>query len=200
MIIDFKKIMDTDISYFSNTFIFDESHHLNRQTGEHYKLLTYLSNLYDDILILDVGTCGGESAVALSQNRKNRVITYDIVKKWEVEDTTKMKENFIEQYDNLSFRLMDINSESPDVIKSASIIFFDIAHDGIQEKKFTDMLLNIGYKGYLICDDIFCPYYPNMKPWWDSIEIEKYDLTEVGHSWGSGLVNYHQDKNISIVK
>lgn len=199
MIIDYKKITDTNIDFYRKTYIFDETHHLARMVGEHYKLLTYLSYKFDDILILDVGTAGGESSVALSQNPKNRVITYDIAKKWEIEKTTTMINHFLEDYSNLEFRLKDINEEDEELIKSAKIIFFDIAHDGFQEKRFTDTLLRIGFKGFLICDDMHAPFYPNMIHWWNSIQLEKYDLTDIGHTWGSGLVNYSNEK-IEIIK
>lgn len=205
MIIEYDKIKNFDTSFYKKNFKYDETHHLARQVGEHYKLLAYLSHLYDDILILDVGTCWGESAVALSQNSKNRVITYDIHNLYtkEGEYAGKIEESympFLDTYSNLELKIMDISNESDDLIKSAKIIFLDIAHDGIQEKNFTDRLDKIGYKGYVFCDDIFCPYYPTMTPWWNSLTIEKYDLTEVGHSWGTGLLNYYQDKNVQIIK
>jgi hypothetical protein len=95
---------------------------------------------------------------------------------------------------------MDINKEYIDVIKSAKIIFLDIAHDAIQEQKFTEMLSNIGYKGYVLCDDIHLPWSPNMEIWWNSIKVEKYDLTDIGHTWGTGLINYYQDNDIQIIK
>ena len=94
---------------------------------------------------------------------------------------------------------MDINNENEDVIKSAKIILLDIAHDGWQERKFTDMLKRIDYKGILICDDIHCPFYPQMEPWWNSLDGEKYDITDIGHMWGTGLINYGSEK-IEIIK
>ena len=141
---------------------------------------------------MDVGTNWGESAVSLAQNPRNKIITYDIRKIWELP--------FLDNYSNLEFKLMDISKENDNIIKSAKIIFLDIAHDGMQEWSFTDRLLSIGYKGYLICDDIFAPFYPMMKPWWDSINIEKYDLTEIGHTWGTGLVNYYRNNDVKIIR
>ena len=190
MIINYQEIKNMDISFFKNYFYLNDNptHHLLQQTGEHYKLLTYLSGIYDNITILDLGTNAGESAIALSQNKLNKVITYDIEKKW----TTKFDEN-------VEFKLTDIKDEYDSVLLSAKIIMLDIAHDGHQEREFTNRLSRIGYKGYVICDDIFNIYYPNMKPWWDSIGIEKYDITEVGHSWGTGIINYYQDNSIKII-
>jgi len=196
MIIDYKKIRDTDISFYKRHFDLTPEHHLSTGIGEHYKLLTYISWLYDGITILDLGTNWGESAIALAQNNKNRVITYDICdpksRNWSMD--------FLNDYSNIEFRLMNVIDEKEDVFKSAKIIMVGIAHDGIQERKITDMLSRIGYRGYLICDDIFSPYYPNMKVWWNSITIEKYDITDIGHSHGTGLINYYQDNSIKIIK
>jgi hypothetical protein len=193
MILDYKKIFDTDTSFYNDYFdLSPVGHHLSQNKGEHYKLLTYISNLYNDITILDLGTNWGESALALAQNKTNTIITYDIVPHHDI--------SFLKDYSNIDFRLMDIANENESVIKSAKIIMLDIAHDGVQERNFTDMLSRIGYKGYLICDDIFCPYYPNMEPWWKSINIEKYDISEVGHVYGTGLVNYYQDNSVKIIK
>lgn len=138
-----------------------------------------------------MGTNVGESALAFAQNRNNKVITYDI--------QVKFDSKLLEENNNIEFKLMDINSEDIDVIKSAKIISLDIAHDGFQEKKFTDLLEQIEYEGYLICDDIHNIYYPNMNPWWNSIMTEKYDITKVGHHWGTGLVNYYKNKNVTII-
>ena len=148
--------------------------------------------MFDDILILDLGTNWGDSAIALSQNPKNKVITYDIEHIWDYP--------FAKKFPNLEIKLMDANQESVNVIKDGKIIFLDIAHDALQEWKFTDMLLEIGWKGYLLCDNIHLPWSPLMETWWNSIEIEKYDLTDIGHAWGTGLVNYYQDNNIQIIK
>ena len=76
----------------------------------------------------------------------------------------------------------------------------DIAHDGFQEQNFTDLLKKIDYKGYVLCDDIHLPWSPQMDVWWNSLEIEKYDLTDIGHTWGTGLINFHQDKSVQIIK
>jgi tRNA1(Val) A37 N6-methylase TrmN6 len=78
MILDYKKIMDQNLDFFDDFFTnLPDSHHTKSQTGEHYKLLKYISNLYDDITILDLGTNTGESAIALSQNKKNKVTGFN---------------------------------------------------------------------------------------------------------------------------
>jgi hypothetical protein len=126
--------------------------------------------------------------LALLQNPSNKIITYDIFDK---------NLYFFSEYKNLEFKKLDINEETPDNLKSANIIVLDIdPHDGIQEKKFIDYLIDINYKGYVICDDIFLN--KGMSEWWESINIEKYDITEVGHFSGTGVINFNQDGNFVL--
>lgn len=157
--------------------------------SEHYRLLSYLSKSFDNITIIDAGTLYGHSCLALSQNLKNVILTYDI---------QHVNLNFANEYKNVIFKKLDINEETPEVIKSATIILLDIdPHDGIQETKFINYLKQINYKGYVICDDIFLN--EGMKNWWNSVDIEKYDLTDIGHFSGTGLINFNQDNGVIIL-
>jgi hypothetical protein len=196
MVIDYKKILETNTEFYKKYYEFDETHHLHRMPGEHYKLLTYLSYLYDGITILDVGTSLGESCLALAQNKKNKVISYDI---------RKEPLSYLKDYENIEYKILDINLEDINIIKSAKIIFFDIGHDGVAEKKFSDMLEKIDYKGYVFCDDVFSKIYPQCTDWFSKLNIEKYDISEVGHSspiygHGTGLLNYYNDNSVTIIK
>ena len=44
-----------------------------------YYLLKYVSDLFENELILDLGTNHGHSSLVLASNNKNRVETYDVV-------------------------------------------------------------------------------------------------------------------------
>lgn len=210
LIIDYKKILETDTSFYEKYYNFNDTHHLhnNRMPGEHYKLLTYLSYSFDGVTILDIGTNGGESCLALAQNKNNKVITYDIFPpknngwKWE----NKPNElPYLKDYPNIEVKVMDINAENPSIILNSSFMFFDIGHDGVSEKVFSDMLELNKYKGYILCDDVYSTIYPACTRWFASLATEKYDISEVGH-WhphyghGSGLLNYHNDGSVKIIK
>lgn len=176
MKIHYEKVVNTSVIFMNNI---GEPWASNQ--GEHYKLLTYITNQFDDINIIDVTTQKGLSALSLSQNLKNRVTTYD---------TEEKRIFFLNAMKNIKLKVLDISKESDEVIKSAKVIMLDFdAHDGIQERIFTDRLKEIGYDGYLICHGInlFAP----MRVWWENIESErKYELTEVGNANGTGLVCY----------
>ena len=185
MIINKQEVLEQNLDFFN----FDlKAYPYLKHEKEHYRLLTYLSKTNDNILIIDAGTSQGHSCLALAQNLKNKVITYDIMDK---------NFPFFNEYKNIEFKKLDINQETPETIKSAKLIILDIdPHDGRQEKIFTDYLIKINYKGYVLCDDIHLNQ--GMKDWWNSILIEKHDVTEVGHFSGTGLINFNQDGNFSI--
>ena len=53
----------------------DNSKNYDMESGkQEYRLYSYLSSLFNDITILDVGTFKGRSAISLSHNDNNKVI------------------------------------------------------------------------------------------------------------------------------
>jgi len=176
-------VLKEDLSFFDTIL---GSYPYLKNEKEHYRLLTYIGNSNSGITILDAGTCNGHSCMALAENPNNHVITYDIIN----------KDLSVFSKENVTFKKLDINKEDMDFIRSANIIMLDIdPHDGIQETVFIKYLKEINYKGYVICDDIHLS--PQMKAWWVSVDIEKYDVTEVGHFSGTGIINFHEDGNFT---
>lgn len=195
MKIELEKIKEIDLSYVQNYFPSKyENHKINEMNsgiegGEHYKLLSYLSNLFENELILDLGTRDGLSALVLSENKKNRVITYDLLPK------PKEMLNFEHLIPNCEFKQMNIFDEDTEIIKSSKLMFLDLdPHDGVQEEKFMELLKSIDYKGIVICDDI--EWFSSMKSWWDNINYKKYNLTKFGHGSGTGLIDFSNELEI----
>ena len=144
---------------------------------EHYKLLAYLSTCWNDKTLIDLGTDKGCSALALSHNPSNRVISYDI------EDRKLHPINL----PNIEFRVKDALEDREDLL-TAPLILLDTAHDGVFEWRIYDMLDTAGYEGLLICDDI--GLNAAMRDFWVRIRLEKHDLTPIGHWSGTGLVRF----------
>jgi cephalosporin hydroxylase len=139
---------------------------------EHYRLLVYISQLYKGVTLLDIGSYQGSSAIALSFNKKNKVISYDIVHQPEIAD----------------IKIPNIKFIKGDVLKdeiTAPFIILDTYHDGTFEQKFVNHLHNINYKGLVMFDDIYLNN--EMTNFWDGLKNEKYDLTEIGHHTGTGV-------------
>ena len=60
-------------------------------------------------------------------------------------------------------------------------------------------LEHIGWSGLVLMDDIHYDYFPELKKMWESLDYEKYNLTEIGHWSGTGLINFGNKYKIKIV-
>lgn len=135
----------------------------------HYKLLMDLCA--GKSLVFDVGTYKGASAVAMSV--ADRVITFDIQK-----FTGLLPENVTQV-------VTDDFTTHKDLLK-AEIILIDVdPHDGIKERVFLNKLVEMGYSGTVIFDDI---YLDKMNLFWESITQKKEDVSHLGHYTGTGIV------------
>lgn len=195
MKINLEEVKNCELSYVSEFFPEKyEKHKINEMNsgiegGEHYKLLSYLSDLFENEIILDLGTRDGLSALVLSKNKKNKVITYDLLPK----PSEMLKfENLIP---NCEFKQLNIFDEDTDIIKKSKLIFLDLdPHDGIQETKFIEVLESIDYKGIIVCDDI--EWFPAMSYWWNKLSQKKYNVTKYGHGSGTGIIDFSNELEI----
>jgi len=151
--------------------------HFHEPSGkEHYRLLMFVSSLFESEILFDVGTNTGVSALALS-NSKNKIKTYDVVQ--------LLDQN--PPIENIEFILGDSTSDKD--LKHSPLIFLDVNHDGSYEDIFYNHLHNIKWKGILLLDDIHIN--EPMKNFWNNITEEKYDITRLGHWSGTGLVVFN---------
>jgi hypothetical protein len=139
---------------------------------EHYRLLVFISKLYNGVNLLDIGSYQGSSAIALSFNKKNKVISYDIEHQPEIADI---------KISNIEFIKGNVLKHEID----APFILLDTYHDGTFEQEFVNHLLKIKYKGLVMFDDIHLN--KEMSNFWNGLKNEKYDLTEIGHHSGTGI-------------
>ena len=150
---------------------------------EHYRLLAYLSDVlfpYSGKPYIDIGTYLGFSALALSKHQSSKVITYDII------DCIPDTGSTMKSVDRIDYRITDCLNEM-DTLLNSDLISMDVdPHDGVQETEMFDALKNAGFKGLLVLDDIHIN--KGMTKFWESIELQKYDVTKYGHYTGTGLV------------
>ena len=160
---------------------------------QHYRLLSYLANQFDSVNIIEIGTHNGHSALALSANKNNTVYTFDLVDKVANKERLWINGNVQFSTDNL---MDDTQRESwRKIILESPLIFIDIdPHDGFDEYQFYLWLLNNDYKGILLIDDIW--YFKGMRDnlWYKIPTSVKYDITEVGHWSGTGVVAFSDQK------
>jgi hypothetical protein len=113
----------------------------------------------------------------LSINPNNKVFSFDLSYSFDLSEIP----------DNTEFIIDNILREKyKDIILSSNYILLDTFHDGTFEVEFLNYLSNIKYKGILLLDDIYLNN--EMRLFWDGIQLDKKDLTYLGHSTGTGVV------------
>jgi len=157
-----------------------QQYFMSKSGQEHYRLLAHISQTNDLVDILDVGTLKGCSALAFSVNSKNKVCSFNVLNQLDLNNRPLNAEFII---DNV------LNGNYNSVILGSKYIMLDTYHDGTFEKEFYDYLISINYKGYLLLDDIHLNF--EMERFWGSIDKEKYDITNIGHLTGTGLVIFN---------
>ena len=157
-----------------------QQYFMSKSGQEHYRLLAHISQTNDLVDILDVGTLKGCSALAFSVNSKNKVRSFNVLNELDL-NYTPLNSEFI--IDNV------LNGNYNSVILGSKYIMLDTYHDGTFEKEFYDYLISINYKGYLLLDDIHLNF--EMERFWGSIDKEKYDISNLGHITGTGLVIFN---------
>jgi len=146
-----------------------------------YKLYSYLAQQVGGIYILDIGTLFGGSALALSTSQQN-VVSYDLMSiethqpgALEKDNIELIVGNFMEERWHWDYRQIEL-------------IVIDVdPHDGLQEPPMVEFIVNQGFEGLILLDDIHLS--PEMEQMWNNFEYEKHDATEIGHFSGTGILN-----------
>ena len=183
--IDKDAVRDLDVSQLESISL-NKNDWLSAGQSE-YRLYAWLSSQFDKSIILDVGTRTGGSALALSHNENNQVISYDL----QEQGASQIKKN------NIEFKIQDFREDDSLNWDHVSIIMLDVdPHDGVQEEEMMEFLEDKGWKGILLLDDIG-PQWPEVEDLWNRITYPKINVTEVGHLSGTGLVNFDEKHDIS---
>ncbi len=170
--------------------------------SRYYVTLAHLSTYFNDSVLIDLGTHRGESAAALSYNKSNIVYTYDIEHRAEAAQRVEEEKNIRYIIGNCinddwsgmaGFPGVELKSDK-EIFLSSKLIFLDVdPHDGIQENKVLNFLINNNWKGIMVCDDIGLGLeedkeneHPEMRDWWHSIEVKKYNISSNHYASGTG--------------
>jgi predicted O-methyltransferase YrrM len=134
-------------------------------------------------VVSDLGTYYGASALALSYNPDVMVTTYDI---FNVIPQQELKSPLTRQ--NISMKVMSCQLDLQNISKSHLVLLDIDPHDGPTETKFIQLLLDSGFRGILLCDDIFLS--DGMTEFWLSIppHLKKVNVSRFGHWTGTGAV------------
>ena len=189
---DVKKIDMTPIEH----YVLRDGANFSEAGVEAYKFYAYLSTLLNDSIIIEVGSRFGRSGLALAYNENNTIISFDILE----QGASEIKRP------NLLFKIGNFMNSAIDW-SSVDVIMIDVdPHDGIKEREFVQYLYDQKWEGLLILDDIL-PNWPKnvpgadpvaMNQWWNQITEEKYDMSEIGHFSGTGIVNIGKKFTVEI--
>ncbi len=157
---------------------------------DYYRLLRFLSDKFENEIILDIGTHFGKSCAALALNKKNKVKTYDIIMGDYIDQGTRDRAT---KDLGIEYLVQNAKTIDPDLYKKARMIFLDVdPHDGIQEPEIHKLIEDSGFKGILVLDDIF--WTDGMKNYWNSVKQPKLDVTFIGHhESGTGVVFFNDE-------
>lgn len=161
-----------------------------------YPFYAYYSTLVNNTTILEIGTCLGGSAIMMSHNPKNKIISYDVV-----DNFTALNCPPIER--EIEFRVGNFMEDDIDY-DSIDLITIDAAHTGSLEVEMFEYLEKNWKGGLLFLDDIHNNSDGNMQRFWDGIDgtrHEKIDISDIGHglNLGSGLVNFNRYYDLKII-
>ena len=165
------KILD-DFKLINHEYLVDKNYYDLKSGVQEYRLYSYLSTFFNNTTILDIGTLNGRSAIALSHNDTNKVISYDII------NNIKTNNHKIYSKINITFNIKNIlNDLTEELIKDVKIIMIDIDHYEIIEKQIISKLNKLNFSGIIILDDITNhpdPYVNEcMNKLWDNLEYTK---------------------------
>jgi len=185
------KTLDEHQAINSDYLVYDTKNYLGKSGIQPYKLYSMLSQKFNNTTILDIGTYKGSSAVALSHNDSNKVISYDIVNHIQNPDHKIYTKN------NIEFRVKNVLDDlTKEFVKNCHLILIDIDHFGKNEDIIIKRLEEIGFSGIILLDDIWHTTIIQMREamqnLYNNLPYEKYDITKYGHVNGTGifLMNY----------
>lgn len=160
--------------------------------NQHYQLLAAISSsLPEGSRVLEIGTRIGMSALAIMHgNRQISLTTCDL------EDNIPEGKSVKAFSDDIKFLVKDgfelLESDPP-----WDVIFIDVdPHDGVQERRMINRLIELNFQGILLLDDIHLN--SDMNALWDWIPVKKIDLTNIGHNSGTGAVLFGESKIIYL--
>jgi len=196
IIINKNDVLDTDFSKIMQYFYYSGNSDawqvdVNVHETQPYKLYANISNQVNDTLILDIGTKNGNSAIALSNNESNNVISYDLIQ-WPCH--TNLNKS------NIDLRIGNFMEDSSIDYDKVSIILIDVdPHDGRQEPPMIKFLEEKGWSGIILMDDIDYDTFPDLKTMFSNIPYKKYIFKDVGHFSGTGVFAMGEKYSLEVI-
>lgn len=166
-----------------------------------FRIYSYLSTFYDRTIIVNIGTSKGCSALALSHNESNTIITYDTT------DLIKNQNHKIFTKSNIKYKA-DYKNDlgDKDFISKIRIVAIDTTRSDIDAKHIIDQLYDNDFAGIILLHDIVnslnnVKHRTAIRDLWNNLTYNKCDLTEFSHCWpGIGMILMHIQIDIRMIK
>jgi predicted O-methyltransferase YrrM len=187
MIMDVSNTILDNFTLKNHEFLVKKEYYDVLSGQQEYRLYSYLTTFFNNTTILDIGTFDGRSAVALSHNETNKVISYDI------QDKINDKNHLIYFKPNIEFRIGNVLDDlTEELVKECKIVLIDIDHYETIETQIISKLKKLNFSGLILLDDVTNHPEPAinecMNRLWNSIDESKFDFTQYGHFSGTGVV------------
>ncbi len=163
--------------------------------GEHYRLLAGLTLAVRPKVIVEVGTGGGLSALAMKSQlpQDSKIVTFDIIdwragRSFNVLRSADFEDGrLVQVVEDLS--VPEVFERHKSLLSGAQLVFIDGPKDGVTEPRLLAHLgrLEFATGPIMVLDDI---RLWRLLALWRSIPWPKLDLTSFGHFAGTGLVEW----------
>jgi len=185
-----------DYNYLTQYMCADQDGNYNKPGISDYPFYAYYSELVSNTTILEIGTSYGGSAVMLSHNQTNKIISYDVV------DRLSLFKYEIDR-NNIEFRFGDFREDDINY-DEIRLITIDASHQGEPERGMVKYLEDNWKGGLLYLDDIHNNNDGDMTGFWESIDKNRHEVFDIsdiahGHTQGSGLVNFNKYYDLSFI-
>jgi len=183
------EILD-NFTLINHNYLVSKDYYDDKSGIQEYRLYSYLTTFFNNCTILDIGTLNGRSAISLSYNESNKVISYDI------NNNINNDSHIIYSKSNIIFNIKNVLDDlNEELIKNTKIVMIDIDHYETIETLIINRLKELNFSGIILLDDI--TKHPDplvnqcMNRLWNKLRqsnTETYDFTEFGHWSGTGLI------------
>jgi len=185
-----------EYKYLTQYMVYNQEGNYNKPGISDYPFYAYYSTLVDNTTILEIGTCLGGSAVMMTHNKNNKIISYDVVNNFKNLNCSPIDRD-------IEFRVGNFMEDEIDYEK-IDLIAIDASHTGTLEVQMVKYLEENWKGGLLFLDDIHNNSDGDMQGFWDGIDRKKHeviDISDIGHGerLGSGLVNFNKYFELNIV-
>jgi len=194
-----KETQDVDISDICKRLHPKRAKVVQTWPGEHYRLLAGAVAVLKPMMIVEVGTETGLSALCLMKNLPpgGKVITFDLIPWNEIDNGILKDEDFASG--SLKQEIGDLSKPAvfkkyADTIAQADVLFLDGPKDGKFEPRIAELLNTLPFKTppWVLYDDIKDLH---MLRFWRELKKPKLDFTSFGSWTGTGLVSWVDEFN-----